>query len=456
VISLKDLDPQANGSTALADVNGTRNQGVQPGSIIVNIDGQELVVDLTNAVTLGDVATRVNAAIAQIDPTAGALSISGSGFALSAAAGHTLEIDDIGTGVTALDLGIAISATGTTVAGGDIDPRITQLTQLSDLGVAIDFSGGLKITQGGSTAVADFSAAVTVQDLMKEIQRLNLGLRMEINADGTAVDLVSEVSGINLSIAENGGTTAEDLGLRTFGLGTSLSDFRHGLGVQTSAGDDFAIQLRDGRSFQVDVSGAGTVQDVLDRIRNAATAAGLSVGDVGDAGTDFNLGLRTNANGFQFEDGTTGGYDFRVTQLGESLAATHLGIYPGSTGGSTLQGTDTAQVRVESVFTHLINLRDSLLNDDSSGITLAGTAIERDVDNLTRARADVGVRAKRAEQQTERSKELGIAEQSLLSEIADADLTQVITRFTQLQQQLTASFQTAAQQLQLSLLDFLR
>jgi flagellin-like hook-associated protein FlgL len=49
-----------------------------------------------------------------------------------------------------------------------------------------------------------------------------------------------------------------------------------------------------------------------------------------------------------------------------------------------------------------------------------------------------------------------LAEQSLLSGLQDADVTEVITRFTQLQQQLQASMQAGAQNLHLSFLDYLR
>ena len=44
----------------------------------------------------------------------------------------------------------------------------------------------------------------------------------------------------------------------------------------------------------------------------------------------------------------------------------------------------------------------------------------------------------------------------MLSELQDAEMTEVITRFVQLQQQLQASLQVGAQFLRTSLLDFLR
>lgn len=453
VQSVIDLNPQATAATRVVDVNGAQDRGVRLGSVQVNIDGANVTVDLASANTLGDVVTRIQAAIDSVDPAAGTVAVDGNGFTLTAAGGHTASIGDIGAGQTAADLGIRItSADGIAAAGGDVNPRLTEMSQLAAFGAAVDFAGGLKITQGGVTKVADFSNAQNVRDMMNVIDQLELGIRLQINEGGTGFNLISEVSGIELSIGENaGGTTAGDLGLRTFGADTALSAFNHGLGVSTKPGqDDLQIALHDGRSFNVNLDAAVTVQDVIDTIAQAATAAGV------DFGTEFNMTLAADGNGFVLTDNTVGGSDFRVTELNQSLAATNLGIKLNGGANAVMQGEDRAKVQVESVFTHLINLRNSLLNDDSSGIALAVGNLETDVNTLARARAEIGVRTQRAERALERSAELSISEQTLLSDLEEGDITQLIVRFTQLQQQYQASLQAGAQNLQLSLLDFLR
>src|SRR5690606_4671670 len=128
--------------------------------------------------------------------------------------------------------------------------------------------------------------------------------------------------------------------------------------------------------------------------------------------------------------------DFKVINLGLSLAATDLGIYTNAGTASSIQGDGVAKARVESVFTHLIDLRDSLLNDDSRGITFAGEAIEGDESKVIQARADIAVRAQRAQNMLTRSADEGLAEESALSLLVDADVTQAITTFTALQTQL--------------------
>lgn len=457
VLSRVDLDLQATSATRLVDVRGAQGFGVRTGSIVVAVDGTPVTVDLTTVDTLGDVVTRVNDAIDGVDSTAGALAINGSGFELMANPGHIIDIAELRSGETAGDLGIKLMAMGITVPGGDVDPILTALSSLSALGPTIDFAGGLKITQGAHTKIADFSSAVTIQDMMNEINRLRLGLRLQINEAGTGLNLISEVSGLDFSIGETaGGTTAEDLGLRTFGQATLLSDFRFGLGVGVQPGvHDFAVELHDGQVFNVNLDGLTTVGGVLAAI-NTAAAAGLTVGTPGTAGTDFNVGLAQDGNGFVFEDNTVGGNEFRVVQLGTSMAATHLGIYQNAGTGSTIVGDDLAMVRSESIFTHMINLRDALWENDSFGITLAGDAIEQDIETLARVRADVGVRSQQIEFEQERSAVLKTTELSMLSDLRDTDFTEVVTQFLQLQQQLEASLRVGSQNLQLSFLDFLR
>ncbi len=460
VKGIADLDPQATATTLLSNVRGAQGLGVRLGTIRLEVDGAATTVDLTTAQTLGDIATRINAAVAAIDPTAGGVALSGGGFELTANLGHTLTISDLGASQVAADLGLDVSATDATVAGGDLDPQLTALTTLASLASPIDWASGLKITQGGTTKVADFSAAVTIQDAINVIEQLGLGIQLEINAAGSGLNLLSQVSGIDLSVGEvSGGTTARDLGVRTFDTTTALKDLNHGLGVQTHTGqDDFAVTLHDGTIFNVNLDGVTTVQGVIDAINTAATTAmgAGNVGVPGQGGTLFNVGLAADGNGLTLEDQTVGATNFGVTNLNLSHAATDLGLQKDVASGGVIIGDDVAQVRVESVFSHLMALRDALLADDSRGITLATSSLETDTENLARAHADVGVRANRVEAQLDRSEELKITEKSMLSQLQDTDLATMITRYSLLQQQLQASLQVGAQNMQLSLLDFLR
>ncbi len=454
-----DLSPNAFPSTRLDDLDGTLGRGIRRGTFQINVDGTLATVDLNTAQNMNDVVTRVQNAIDNIDPTAGSFQLAGGGFELTAAAGHALSISDLPAGVTAQDLGIELTATNaSTVAGADPGVNLTMQTLLTDLGPSVDWTGGLKITQGATTKIADFSNAKTVQDLNNVIDGLHMGLRFEINDAGTGMNLISEVSGINLTIGENaGGTTAGDLGVRTFSTTTKLRDFNRGVGVDRAQGeDDVRVSLHDGRAFDINLDNAVDVEDVLATFGAAATAAGLSVGNPGDLGTDFNIGLAADGNGFTLEDNTAGATNFEVTQLNESLAATDLGILINAGTANTMTGQDNAAVQVDSIFTHLFNLKESLLKNDSRGISLATSDIERDTEFVTQGRARIGIRTQRAERAQERSSELKITEEILLSDLQEGDMTELILKFQQLQQQLQASLSVGAQNLQQSLLNFLR
>ena len=76
---------------------------------------------------------------------------------------------------------------------------------------------------------------------------------------------------------------------------------------------------------------------------------------------------------------------------------------------------------VESVFTHLIDLREALLADDERGITFAGGIFEADISRLAEARADVGLRSRRVTDAIEREEDLLIQDVSLRSEVRDLD-----------------------------------
>ncbi|NJL31867.1 MAG: hypothetical protein HC898_09675 [Phycisphaerales bacterium] len=383
VVGDRDLDPLATANTRLEDLNGARGLGVTTGALELTVNGVMTSVDLTTAQTMGDVMTRLNDAINQLDPAAGALSITAQGFTLTASAGYTISMNDTLTGTTAADLGLAISAAGASVAGGDVDPRLSLFTSLTALGVSVDTAGGLKVSQGGLTKTLDLTGATTVQDLINRMTALDMGLRMGISPDGSGLQLISEISGPAFSIGEvAGGTTATDLGIRSFSRSTTLDELNFGIGIHRTAGeDDFRVSLHDGSSFDVNLDGAISIGDVIDKVRNAAEIAlgAGNVGSPGDAGTLFNIGLALDGNGLAFEDGTAGGQNFRISALGTSLAASDLGILKDVSSGSNLVGDDVAKVRVEGVFTHMINLRDALVKDDSRGITLATAALGEDV-----------------------------------------------------------------------------
>ncbi|NJL31866.1 MAG: hypothetical protein HC898_09670 [Phycisphaerales bacterium] len=57
--------------------------------------------------------------------------------------------------------------------------------------------------------------------------------------------------------------------------------------------------------------------------------------------------------------------------------------------------------------------------------------------------------------QASRSEDMKLTEETMLSDLREAEMSEVLTRYTQLQQQLEASLRVGALGMQLSLMDFL-
>ena len=118
-----------------------------------------------------------------------------------------------------------------------------------------------------------WSPTGTVQDMLNAINGAGLGVVAQINSAATGINILNASQGTNLSIGENGGTTAADLGVQTMALiHAAVAASITATGVQTAGGatPDFQITARDGTTFQVsDHAAATTVQDVINDINTA-------------------------------------------------------------------------------------------------------------------------------------------------------------------------------------------
>ncbi|MFZ9881888.1 MAG: hypothetical protein ACO3QC_10855, partial [Phycisphaerales bacterium] len=399
----RDLDPSMTAATRLSELGGANGTGVRPGTVEIDVNGTITEVDLSDADSVGDVLSRLSAAINATDPgaTVAIDPVDGDSIAITPSAGTTVVIRDSNSATTAGDLGLSGTYTGgTTSVGLDLNPRITELTRLDALTGLTQPLGEIQIRQGGQSRRVDMSSLTTVQDFQNAVASLGLGVRVEIAEDGSRLNIRNELSGSAMAIEDLNGTTAEELGLRSFTLSTRLSDFNEGRGVNQARGNvdaitglpdpalntDIRVTLKDGRQFEVDIEGAQTVEDVIDAINAAASAAGL-------APAEFSAAVAANQNGIEFTDNTTG-TSTTIADVNNSSTATDLGI--AMTGGSAvLVGSDRATVAVDSVFSHLMRLRDALLSNDQRGIEFATQKLESDLSRAAEARADVGVRSRR-------------------------------------------------------------
>jgi len=197
-----------------------------------------------------------------------------------------------------------------------------------------------------------------------------------------------------------------------------------------------------------------TLQSVIDRINAEAgpqlLAAGLNP-------TDFVASIPDGANGIAFTQNAAFTNKINVATLNNSLAADQLGLIAGTQApaSATFIGEDRSKVRVDSLFTQLIDLRDSLTANSTSGIALAGSDLEKSVSSLVETRGLMGGYAKRVDEAKVRETDRATIDEATRSELQDVDYTFAATRFTLLQTQLEAGLRVTALAGSRTLLDFL-
>ena len=445
-----NLTPVLSESTRLDDVTGANGRPIQVASLVFNEVGGAGVftIDLSATDTLGDVVKAINdgaaAAGARLSAT-----LTDTGIDIQPS-GSSVSITDNSAGVTASSLGILTqTATNAAIIGIPLSALVTRLTPIEDLaqGTGFDVAGGLLITNGPTSATVDLSEAKTVQDVINALNNAGVFVVARINDAGTGIDVFNQASGTSLSIGENGGTTATDLGIRTFDTATPLSSLNFGLGVTPVAGtDDFRITASDGSTVDVNLDGAVSVGDVIDRINEAATAATVNI----------SASFKGTGNGIQIEDGTSGSGELTVSRLNLSNAAEDLGLLASTASDGTLSGTDVNPTRTDGIIGALIDLERALRSDDTRGIGLAGERLGQLRDEVTRMHGIIGARAQAMSAKRLQTEDAAQTTQVFLSQVRDLDYTEAVTRLQAATTQLQAGLQTSAAITQLSLMDFLQ
>ncbi|MEE9212030.1 MAG: flagellar filament capping protein FliD [Phycisphaeraceae bacterium] len=364
----------------------TNLTGSGPGPIdITNRAGVTTQVDLSTAASVSDMLDLINAAAAGVTAT---LNDAGYGILLTDTTGGSgnLTIADVGGGITALSLGIAGSVASDTVDSGSLQFQyITESSRLTDLGVA---SGKFIITDSsGVSATVDLTQGneVTIADVLAEINSRGLSINARINDNGDGILIEDTGPGtLAITVEESGSTTARDLGIlgqatapgndldgsfeKTISIAgetllttTTLSALNGGDGVNIeSASDDFSITTRDGTTYNLNLDGATTIQDVIDAISTA------TAGNVTATINSLNTGLRLS-------DSTSGSSTFEVKDLNDSTAATDLGILKadgnddGIIDGGTVVEVTTLQDLVNQINDANVGVAATIINDGSTG-----------------------------------------------------------------------------------------
>ncbi len=307
-------------------------------------------VDLLNETTLGEVIDTINAA----STTAGAgvtASIAADGVSIeltdSNGGGVDFKITPNGTFSTAADLGLS-------GADDDGDGVINGSRMVANINSKLlsKLNGGQGIGEvrvlSSSTALTDLfdGAGVTTSgNGLRELvifDRTGASYTINLDPSSTAGDLISLVNtatsgNVTLSISDNSFVLTDNTGgtgnLRAYDNPGSGSTIIADLGLTVNAAVDsvtgtdtfpvatvpgsgtISIQDRDGVSFNVDLSSASSVSDVLTGINDASEAAGAGI----------TASLNRAGNGILLEDSTGGSGDIVVADVDATTAAV-LGI----------------------------------------------------------------------------------------------------------------------------------
>ena len=315
----------------------------------------------------------------------------------------------------------------------------------------------------------DLSGATTLGDVKSAIEAASDGIRVRISDDGTSLNVFTETAGtrdLALSIAEvaGGNDTATLLGIRSYALDTPLSVFNDGRGIDIAEGsgvatenEDFSITLGDGFEITIDLSSSdiATVGTLVNAINSQAdtqlTAAGRPT-------TDFAVSLSATTNGLEFtQDAAIGASGAISISPQRSAAAEQLGLLDAdlSPGGNTLTSSDRASVRVNNLFTHLMDLSQALRSDDTLGIQIASENLKGSLEDLIQSQALVGGYARRVDEEVLRQEDKSVLDEAMRSQLRDLDYAQASSRFAQLQLQMQATMSVIAQSQSRTLLDFL-
>ncbi len=312
---------------------------------------------------------------------------------------------------------------------------VTQETSLAELNGGNGVRRGkIQITDGsGANAIVDLSRAITVDDVLEAINGAST-IAVTAAIDGDTLKITDNSGGAGNLIIDNvlGSFTATDLGIkgsvsgaitgtaiRTISDNTALRGLSDGLGVLVQDGvDNIQITARDGTvftvgfgeektevltndetidsiaylagteistipnfptdstrpdtNFRIDETHATTLGHIVDRINEAAVAAGVS----------FVASVDATTSGLTLTDSTGGGGNLIVASVGtNSSTAEALGIATAGFAGATLQGSRLI-AQMDSVLARNLNGGAGLTNNTFSVTARDGTVTAVDISAL--------------------------------------------------------------------------
>ena len=254
------------------------------------------------------------------------------------------------------------------------------------------------------------------------------------------------------------------------------SDSPTGTAAAMRLRDDLSATGQYQRNAQDGVAWLGTIDNALtsitDQTREARDVAlqGASAGGGGQAARDalagsvdeLRKGLLADANTTYLGRPVFGG----ITAGNQAYDA--AGTFVGTPGDVSRTVGDGVRIRVnadagavfgadgDNVFDHLSALSAALRSGNDAGIRTGIDSLNKDLDRLAMAHAEVGTRAKRIDAANQAGADTELRLKASLSDVENADLPKVIVDLQMQQTAYQAALAATSRVMQPSLLDFLR
>ena len=365
--------------SSLNDHLGIRNISGVPDFKITDSAGNSFSVDISSALTVGDLIKQIDSATggkvtAAVDSNGTGLKLTdttggGSGFSVTAINGSN----------AAADLGIAGTDTaGTGTLGGKrlIASMDSKLISKLNGGQGVNL-GDINVTNAsGVTTNVDLSKATSVSDIIDTINNAGAGVTASLNNAGDGISVTDTSGGTGSLVIADGSTGSAATGLHlagTFSTGTANSG---NLQLQyvndnTALADlgvtkgKFQITDSTGASATINLTGNNitTVGDVINQINSSGLAVTASVNQTGDGILLTDTGSGSSAMQVQ-EDGSTTAASLGLLQTAASPGANINGSFEKHV---DISATDTLQNVADKINNANVGVTANIINDGSQG-----------------------------------------------------------------------------------------
>ena len=274
----------------------------------------------------------------------------------------------------------AFSGLTTPIQTRDLNPALTLSTSLGDLKGGAGVSLGsidVTVANGGPaiTHTVDLTGAGTIQDVKTRIENAFAADSVTVSVDidsGSQSGLAITPSAGTIAIRNTPGSmAASDLGIVStaaanitggnlnprISIFTPVAALNGGAGIGATAGTGLKI-VNGNRTSIVDLDGAVTVQDVLNRIRGADPDV---VADISPDGTGISVSSRLS--GADFSIGENGGTNATSLGIRTFSGSTLLGDLNYGTGVAFDQGTTLTIQRRDGTATNVDLAGSSTIQD---------------------------------------------------------------------------------------------